>query len=305
MSRTDLFAKYTQMYARAQARQIVPEGPFVRQLTEIPRKQYDVGLFFKPNRSTRCVQLHIGNAIPKEVCEQEGFLETDYATYLSRTLISKFRTLEFLRAVISAGGVCESKAERLDFLKTGQRIIDVILRKIRNVMHIAEFGPFRFDRCVQTLNEFLESDLKMDEVSVEAASIPFYVAAPEYILLSNNDLIVINDELRVPHGEFFLVGGLGYSFDKTEGAVSEARLFRSTTDLTSQGIDEAYIDGMISRITEDFQNNLHSLIFADVWKKGKAKPVGVNFGGDLLVKADPSSEIWAGVFEVYVKSPKA
>ncbi len=305
MSRTDLFAKYTQMYAKAQARQIVPEGPFVRQLTDIPRKQYDVGLFFKPNRSDRCVQLHIGNPIPKEVCEQEGFLETDDATYLSRTLISKFRTLEFLRVVISAGGVCESKAERLDFLKTGQRIIDVILRKVRNVMHIAEFGPFRFDRCVQTLNEFLEKELKMDEVSVEAASIPFYVAAPEYILLSNNDLIVVSDELRVPQGEFFLVGGLGYSFDKTEGAVSEARLFRSTADLTSQGIDEAYIDGMISRITEDFQNNLHSLIFADVWKKGKAKPVGVNFGGDLLVKADPSSEIWAGVFEVYVKSPKA
>jgi hypothetical protein len=305
MSRTDIFAKYTQLYAKAHARMVVPEGPFVRQLIDIPRKQYDVGLFFKPNRSTRTVQLHIGNAIPKEVCEQEGFLETDDATYLSRTLISKFRTLEFLRIVISAGGVCESKDERLEFLKTGQRIIDVILRKIRNVMHIDEFGPFRFDRCVQTLNEFLTKSLNMDEVSVEAASIPFNVAAPEYILLSNNDLIIIGDELKVSHGEFFLVGGLGYTFDRTEGAVSEARLFRSTTDLTPQGIDEAYIDGMISRITEDFQNNLHSLIFADVWRKSKVKPVGVNFGGDLLVKADPSSEIWTGVFEVNVKSPRA
>ncbi|MDH4214875.1 MAG: hypothetical protein OEV85_13235 [Candidatus Thorarchaeota archaeon] len=305
MSRTDLFAKYTQMYAKAQAREIVPEGPFVRQLTDIPRKQYDVGLFFKPNRSTRCVQLHIGNAIPMEICEQEGFLETDDATYLSRTIISKFRTLEFLRVVISAKGIYDSKEARIDFLKAGQRIIDVILRKARNVMHIAEFGPFRFDRCVMTLNEFLEKELKMDEISIEAASIPFFVAAPEYILLSNNDLIVIGDEPKVPQGEFFLVGGLGYTFDKTEGAVNEARLFRSTSDLSPQGIDEAYIDGMISRITEDFQNNLHSLFFADVWKKGKTKPVGVNFGGDLLVKADPNSEIWTGIFEVYVKSPKA
>jgi hypothetical protein len=62
---------------------------------------------------------------------------------------------------------------------------------------------------------------------------------------------------------------------------------------------------MIQRVTEDFQNKLHSLIFADVWKKGKSSPVGVNFGGDLLVKAEASSEIWAGVFEVYVKSPKS
>ncbi len=305
MSRTDLFSRYAQLYAKAQAREIVPAGSFVRQLTDIPRKRYDVGLFFRPTRTTRTAQLYLGNPIPSEICEQEGFLETDDATYLSRTLLSKFRTLDFLRVVISAGGVCESKQERLDFLKTGQRVIDVILRKLRNVMHLAEFAPFRFDRCVKTLNEFLVTDLKMDDVSVEAASIPFAVAGPQYILLAQNDLIVVDDEPRVPQGEFFLVGGLGYAFDKTEGAVSEARLFRSTTDLTAQGIDEAYIDRMISRITEDFQNSMHSLIFADVWKKGSVKPVGVNFGGDLLVKAEPSSEIWAGVFEVYVKSPKA
>jgi hypothetical protein len=304
MSRTDFFSKYTQIYAKAQAKEIIPEGPFVRQLTDIPRKQYDVGIFFKSTRPDRCVQLHIGNPIPKEVCEQEGFLETDEASYLSRTLISKFRTLDFLRVVISAGRVCESKEARIDFLKTAQRIIDVILRKTRNVAHFGEYSPLRFDRCVKTLDEFLIEELKMDEVSVEAASIPFYVAAPEYILLSNKDLIVINDEPRVPQGEFYLVGGLGYTFDKTEGAVGEARLFRSTADLTPQGIDEAYIDGMISRITEDFQNKLHSLFFADVWKKGSSKPVGVNFGGDLLVKAESSSEIWAGVFEVYVKPPR-
>ena len=170
-------------------------------------------------------------------------------------------------------------------------------------MHLAEFAPFRYDRRVSTLDEFLVKKLKMDEVSVEAASIPFLVADPEYILLANGDVIVVGDEPRVPQGEFHLVGGIGYTFDKTEGAVSEGRLFRSTTDLTPQGIDEAYIDGMIQRVTEDFQNNMHSLIFADVWKKGKAKPVGVNFGGNLLVKAEPSSEIWTGVFEVYIKSP--
>lgn len=305
MSRSDLFAKYTQIYAKAQAREIVPEGPFVRQLNDIPRKNYDVGIFFKPNRSTRCAQIHLGNPIPTAVCMEEGFLESEDTTYLSRTILSNFKTLDFLKCVISAGELLESKQERVDFLKTAQRIIEVLVRKAKNVMHQAEFEPFRFDKCVVTLQEFLVKKLKMDEVSVEAASIPFYVANPEYILLANGDLITIDDELKIPQGEFHLVGGIGYTFDKTEGAVSEGRLFRTTTDLSPQGIDEAYIDGMISRITEDFQNSMHSLIFADVWKKGKIKPVGVNFGGDLLVKAEPSSEIWAGVFEVYVKSPMA
>jgi len=303
MSRKDLFARYSQVYAKAQAKEIVPDGPFVRQLNDVPRRNYDIGVFFKPNRSTRSVQIHLGNPIPQDVSTQEGFLETDDATYLSRTILSNFRTLDFLRVVISAGDILESKEERIEFLKTAQRAIDAIVRKAKNVMHHAEFAPFRFDRTVITLEEFLVKKLKMDEISVEAASIPFMVAGPEYILLANGDIIVVGDELRVPQGEFHLVGGIGYTFDKTEGAVSEGRLFRSTTDLTPQGIDEAYIDGMISRITEDFQNSMHSLIFADVWKKGNAKPVGVNFDGDLLVKAEPSSEIWTGVFEVYVKSP--
>ncbi|TFH06838.1 MAG: hypothetical protein E4H14_09870 [Candidatus Thorarchaeota archaeon] len=303
MSRKDLFARYSQVYAKAQAKEIVPEGPFVRQLNDVPRRNYDIGVFFKPNRSSRTVQIYLGNPIPKDICMQEGFLETDDATYLSRTILSNFRTLDFLRVVISAGDILESKVERLEFLKTAQHAIDVVVRKARNVMHLAEFSPFRFDRTVATLEEFLVKKLKMDEISVEAASIPFIVADPEYILLADGDIVIIGDELRVSQGEFHLVGGIGYTFDKTEGAVSEGRLFRSTTDLSPQGIDEAYIDGMISRITEDFQNSMHSLIFADVWKKGKAKPVGVNFGGDLFVKAEPSSEIWNGVFEVYVKSP--
>lgn len=304
MSRKDHFAKYSQIYGKARAKEIVPEGPFVRQLNNIPRRNYDLGVFFKPNRSSRCVQVHLGNPIPKSVCLEEGFLESDDTVYLSRTILSKFRTLDFMRVVISAGDVLESKTERIKFLKTAQRAVDVIVRKAKNVMHLAEFAPFRYDRRVSTLDEFLVKKLKMDEVSVEAASIPFLVADPEYILLANGDVIVVGDEPRVPQGEFHLVGGIGYTFDKTEGAVSEGRLFRSTTDLTPQGIDEAYIDGMIQRVTEDFQNNMHSLIFADVWKKGKAKPVGVNFGGNLLVKAEPSSEIWTGVFEVYIKSPK-
>ena len=305
MSRKDHFAKYSQIYAKARAREIVPDGPFVGQLNNIPRRKYDLGVFFKPNRSRRCVQVHLGNPIPKSVCFEEGFLESDDTAYLSRTILSKFRTLDFMKVVISAGDLLESKTERIKFLKTAQRAVDVIVRKAKNVMHLAEFAPFRYDRRVSTLDEFLVKKLKMDEVSVEAASIPFLVADPEYILLANGDVIVVGDEPIVPQGEFHLVGGIGYTFDKTEGAVSEGRLFRSTTDLTPQGIDEAYIDGMIQRVTEDFQNNMHSLIFADVWKKGKAKPVGVNFGGNLLVKAEPSSEIWTGVFEVYIKSPKS
>ena len=305
MSRTDLFAKYTQIYAKAQAKEIVPAGTFVRQLIDIPRRSYDVGVFFKAKKSGRIVQIYLGNPIPKEVASQEGFLETEDSTYLSRTILSKFKTVDFLRVVISAGEILTKREQRVEFLKTAQRILDVILRKSRNILHLGELEPFQFDRQVRTLDEFLNKELKMDEVSSEAAAIPFNVAAPTYILLADGSMIVVGDEPRVPQAEFYLVGGIGYRFDKTEGAISEERLFRSTTDLSPQGIDEAYIDGMIQRVTEDFQNKLHSLIFADVWKKGKSSPVGVNFGGDLLVKAEASSEIWAGVFEVYVKSPKA
>lgn len=305
MSRTDLFAKYTQVYAKARAKEIAPDGTFVRQLVDVPRKSYDVGVFFKGKRNKRIVQLYLGNPIPTEVSTQEGFLETEDSTYLSRTILSNFKTVDFLRLVISAGEILTKKEQRVEFLKTGQRVLDVILRKSRNILHMGELAPFRFDTKVRTLEEFLNLELKMDEISVEAASIPFNVAAPTYILLADGSMIVIGDEPRVPQAEFFLVGGIGYRFDRTEGAISEERLFRTTADLTPQGIDEAYIDGMIQRVTEDFQNKLHSLIFADVWKKGKSAPVGVNFEGDLLVKAEPSSEIWTGVFEVYVKSPKA
>lgn len=305
MSRSDLFAKYTQMYASARAKEIVPDGTFVRQLADVPRHGYDIGVFFKAKNKTRIVQLHLGNAIPTEVGKQEGFLETEESTYLSRTILSKFKTIDFLRVVFSAGKVLSGKDERVEFLKATQRIIDIILRKARNILHLGELDPFRFDIRVKSLSEFLRKELKLDEVSVEAASIPFNVADPNYILLEDGSIVTIDDELNVPQGEFFLVGGIGYMFDKTEGAISEERLFRSTTDLTPQGIDEGYIDRMIRRVTEDFQNKLHSLIFADVWKKSKSGPVGVNFGGDLLIKAEPSSEIWMGVFEVYVKSPRA
>ncbi|MFW9787450.1 MAG: hypothetical protein ACFFE2_01120 [Candidatus Thorarchaeota archaeon] len=305
MSRTDLFAKYTQIYAKAQAKEIVPDGTFVRQLVDLPRRNYDVGIFFKAKRVGRIVQMYLGNPIPSEVATQEGFLETEDSNYLSRTILSKFKTVDFLRVVISAKEVLTEKDKRIEFLKTSQRIIDVALRKARNILHVGELEPFRFDTKVRTLDEFLVRELKMDDVSVEAASIPFNVAGPQYILLADGSMIVIGDEPQVPQAEFYLVGGIGYRFDKTEGAISEERLFRTTADLSPHGIDEAYIDGMIQRVTEDFQNKLHSLIFADVWKKGKSGPIGVNFGGDLLIKAEQSSEIWEGVFEVYVKPPKA
>lgn len=305
MSRTDLFAKYTQIYAKARAREIVPDGTFVRQLADVPRQSYDIGVFFKTKSRSRVVQLYLGNAIPLEVGKQEGFLETEDSTYLSRTVLSKFKSVDYLRVVFSAGKILATKEERMEFLKATQRILDVILRKARNILHLGELEPFRFDDRVRTLSEFLRKELKMDEVSVEAASIPFNVASPNYILLADGSIIAVDDEPKVPQATFFLVGGIGYVFDKTEGAISEERLFRTTADLSPQGIDEAYIDRMIRRVTEDFQNKLHSLIFADVWKKSQSAPVGVNFGGNLLIKAEPSSEIWAGVFEVYVKSPRA
>ncbi|MGD9396964.1 MAG: hypothetical protein PVJ05_11090, partial [Candidatus Thorarchaeota archaeon] len=235
MSRTDLFAKYTQIYAKAQAKEIVPAGTFVRQLIDVPRRSYDVGVFFKAKRASRIVQVHLGSPIPEEVATQEGFLETEDSTYLSRTILSKFKTVDFLRVVISAGEILTKKEQRVEFLKTGQRILDVILRKSRNILHLGELEPFQFDRKVRTLNEFLNKELKMDEVSAEAAAIPFNVAAPSYILLADGSMIVVGDEPRVPQGEFYLVGGIGYRFDKTEGAISEERLFRSTTDLSPQG----------------------------------------------------------------------
>lgn len=305
MSRTDFFARYTQIYAKARAKEIIPDGTFVRQLLDIPRRSYDVGVFFKSKRSSRIVQVHQGDPIPTEVATQEGFLETEEATYLSRSILSKFKSIDYLRVVISAGEVLTKKEDRVEFLKVAQHILDVILRKARNILHVGEMDPFQFDSRVRTLDEYLNKELKLDEVSAEAASIPFNVAGPAYILLADGSMIVVGDEPLVPQSEFYLVGGIGYRFDKTEGAISEERLFRSTADLTSQGIDEAYIDGMIQRVTEDFQNKLHSLIFADVWKKGKSGPVGVNFEGDLLVKTESSSDIWIGVFEVYVKPPKA
>lgn len=303
MSRTDLFSRYTQVYARAQARVIAPEGAFVRQLVDVPRGNLDVGVFFKPKKSKRCVQVYRGNAIPFDIAEEDGFLEDEDSTYLSRTLLSKIKTLEYCRVVISAGKVLTLKQDRIEFLKKAQRILDVVLRKAKNVLYIGEFNHFRFDKNVRTLNEFLAKDLKMDEISVQAAAIPFNVAAPEYILLSGNRIIVVGDKPSVPQGEFFLVGGIGYQFDKKEGALSEERLFRTTLDLTPHGIDEAYIDSMISIVTEDFQTNLHSLFFADVWKKTKARPIGINFSENILIKAEANSDIWTGVFEVYLKPP--
>jgi hypothetical protein len=304
MSRADLFGKYTRLYQKTRAREIVPEGSFVRQLSDITRLGLDIGIFFKSKRK-KPAQVFLGDSIPFEVAKEEGFLETEEESFLCRTILSDIRSLEFLKVAISAGFLLDAYQERVDFLKKCQRIIDVLVRKARNVVHMGDFTPFHFDSRVTTLNDFLKMTLKMDEVSIEAASIAFNVADPLYITLTGNDIIVMGDERAVPHGVFYFVGGIGYTFDKKLGAVSEERLFRTTEDLSQYGIDKAYIEAKISQVTEDFQNNLHSLIFSDVWKKSQAKPVSVNFGGDILIRAEPTSEIWMGVFEVYLKSPKS
>ncbi|MHA1936015.1 MAG: hypothetical protein ACW97A_12090 [Candidatus Thorarchaeota archaeon] len=304
MSKTDIFSKYSQVYQKGLSREIVPGGTLVRQLIDVPTRGLDVGLFFKSNRVKESAQVYMGSPLPREVSLKEGFLEAESITYLSRTILSKFRNIDYLRVVISSGHLLHEKSERLRFLKSCQGIIDVLLRKARNAVHLGEFDAFKFDKRIRTLDTFLRKGLKMDDVSVEAASIPFNIAGPEYILLSGNQLIVLDDEPKVAHGIFYFVGGIGYTFDKKIGAVNEERLYRSTADLTPMGIDNAYVEGVISGITEDFQNNVHSLIFSDIWKKSKAKPEGVNFGGDILIKAEKSSDIWSGIFEVYIAPPK-
>lgn len=303
MSRTDIFSKYTQIYQKARSREIVPDGAFVRQLTEIPRVGLDIGIFFKTQEADRPAQVYIGEPLPRELARNEGFLESDRNTYFSKTLLSGFRSLEYLKLVISARRVLHKKEERVEFLKKCQGIIDLLIRKARNVILAGDFEPFAFDTKVKTLDHFLSIDLGMDEVSVEAASIPFNVASPQFVVLTNNDIIVIGNEPSVPHGVFYLVGGLGYAFDKKEGAITKERIFKQTGDLSAQGIDSAYIERIISRVTEDFQTQVHSIIFSDIWKKSSAKPVGVNFDGDMLIKAEESSDLWTGVFEVYLKPP--
>jgi hypothetical protein len=249
-------------------------------------------------------QVYMGNPIPEQVAREEGFLEAGGKTYLSRTILSNFKNIDFLRVVISIGRILSRKDERVQFLKQCQRIVDVVIRKAKNVMYTDNFEPFRFDKQVVEIGNFLSKTLKMDDVTVEAASIPITIANPEYILLSNQKLVVIGEERRIPIRVFYLAGGIGYTFDKTIGAVNEERLFRTTADLSQYGIDSDHLDVSISRITEDFQNRVHSLIFADIWKKSKAKPAGANFGGDLLIKPEPSSDIWSGVFEVYIAPPE-
>ncbi len=304
MSRADLFAKYNQMYQKAQVREIVPDGPFVKQLLNLPRRGLDVGVFFKAKRRNAVTQVYMGNPIPEQVAREEGFLEAGGKTYLSRTILSNFKNIDFLRVVISIGRILSRKDERVQFLKQCQRIVDVVIRKAKNVMYTDNFEPFRFDKQVVEIGNFLSKTLKMDDVTVEAASIPITIANPEYILLSNQRLVVIGEERRIPIRVFYLAGGIGYTFDKTIGAVNEERLFRTTADLSQYGIDSDHLDVSISRVTEDFQNRVHSLIFADIWKKSKAKPAGANFGGDLLIKPEPSSDIWSGVFEVYIAPPE-
>ncbi|MHA2193041.1 MAG: hypothetical protein ACXAAR_06390, partial [Candidatus Thorarchaeota archaeon] len=132
----------------------------------------------------------MGDPIPFEVAKEEGFLETEEESFLCRTILSDIRTLEYLKVAISAGFLLDAYQERVDFLKKCQRIIDVLVRKARNVVHMGDFTPFHFDTRVTTLSDFLKQTLKMDDVSVEAASIAFHVAEPLYITLTGNDIIV-------------------------------------------------------------------------------------------------------------------
>jgi hypothetical protein len=79
MSRADLFAKYTRLYQKTRAREIVPEGSFVRQLSDITRLGLDIGIFFKSKRK-KPAQVFMGDSIPFEVAKEEGFLETEEDT---------------------------------------------------------------------------------------------------------------------------------------------------------------------------------------------------------------------------------
>ncbi len=302
MSKTDIFSKYSQLYQKTTTREIVPGGAFTRQLADVPTHGFDVGVFFKQKGIREPRQIFYHNEIPSSIVKNDGFLESTDRSYLCHTILAKFKDLDFLKVVIASHKKLESSAERLGFLKNCQRTIDVVLRKAKNVIHFGDFTPFLFAQRVRTLDWFLSKDLKLDEVSAEAAAIPFNVAGPDYILLSGENIIAVSDRPVVPQGIFYLVGGIGYIFDTKVGAVTEDRMFRTTADLMPMGIDEAYIENNISLVTEDFQTNVHSLIFSDIWKKSPAKPLGVNVGGDILIKPAKDSEIWNGVFEVYLKA---
>ncbi|MBD3159873.1 MAG: hypothetical protein GF309_13905 [Candidatus Lokiarchaeota archaeon] len=304
MSQKDLFSKYSDIYRKAEDREIVPDGPFVRQFIDIPHDEIDVGVFFKSKNSKQPVQVHIGNAIPMEYGSREGLIQTDQGTLFSRKIVSDIRDIEFVKAIMYTENVLESRNQKMRFLQKCQRIIDVLVRKAKNVIHIGAINGFRMDKRVFLLREFLGEQLGMNEVSIEAASIPFDAADPDCIILSDNTILTLTQP-RVAHAVFHFVGGLGYTFDKAEGAIQEERLFRSTVDLSDKGIDQAYIDGIIERMTEDFQNNVHALMFADTWKKSEEKPAGVIFDKNLLIKMGTSSEIWTGVFEVYVRPPSS
>jgi hypothetical protein len=304
MSKADLFSRYSQLYQKSTIREVVPNGAFVGQLANTPTYGLDVGIFFKQKGIKDPRQIYFQEPVPAEVAKKDGFLEGEDRTYLSHTIISKFKNLDYLRLVIAADEKLEGKEERIRFLKNCQKIIDVILRKTKNVIHFGDFTPFLFAQKVRTLDWFLTKDLNLDDVSAEAAAIPFNIAGPEYILLTEGNILTVGPDPSVAHGVFYLVGGIGYSFDRTVGAVTEERMFRTTADLSPMGIDAAFIENSISKVTEDFQTNVHSLIFSDIWKKSPAKPVGVNVGSELLIKPAADSEWNAGVFEVYLKSPK-
>ncbi len=304
MSTSDLFTRYSQLYQKERAREVVPQGLFLRQLVDLPHKDFDIAVFARSKGSTTPGEVYIGAPLPIDLADEDGLVNRDERTYFVRTIVPKFKGLKYLKICVAAGNSLSAPRARIEFLKKCQRIVDVTIRKARNIAHLGNFSAFGFDTRIHTLENYLSEVLGLDAVSVEAASIPFTAASPEYILLTGGEIITLSSEPLVPHGVFHFVGGIGYTFDKKEGALSEERMFRPSVDLSGEGIDQAYIESMLGRVIEDFQGNFHSMVFADLWRKSKAQPLGVNFDGSLLLKPIEGSDIWSGVFEVYIAPPK-
>ncbi|MHA2425030.1 MAG: hypothetical protein ACXAEF_09600 [Candidatus Thorarchaeota archaeon] len=138
MSKTDIFSKYSQLYQKTTNREIVPEGVFTRQLVDVPTHGLDVGIFFKQKGIRDPRQIYYHKELPVSVAKKEGFLESTDRNFLSHTVISKLKSLDYLRVVIGSERKLESRTERTTFLKSCQKTIDVVLRKAKNVIHFGD-----------------------------------------------------------------------------------------------------------------------------------------------------------------------
>ncbi len=303
MSSKDLFTKYSKLYLKAKATEILPPGPFLRQLADVPHRDLDIALFFKSSRKKVPRQVYIRRSVPQELADYEGLLEAEGITYFSRTLLQNLRGMQYMRAVIGAGEFTKTADDTLAFLRKCQRVIHVLVRKAKNIVHQGDYDALRVDLKIRTLNDYFSSRLKLDEVAVEAAMIPFNAADVEYVILTDGTVLVLDEIPAVQHGVYHLVGGIGYAFDLRAGAVEEARLFRTGVDLETLGLTEAYLDEALSRVVSDFQTNVHSPMFSDVWKKGTGSPEALKIG-NTVVKLAPNSSLKSGVFELYIRRPE-